>query len=200
MVLPGGPASQRQRAQNRGCGHAVKGFCAYNEKQAAWSAQAQRDLGPVGNGDDGIVEDMDPDRIQTVIDKSADAGMDIPAGLSVEDIVTNEFINTSIGFPINLTPGTGVSLTMGRANWASGYIQAEIVKQVLETAGYSVSSPADIELGPSNTYSTMAEGTFDLWANSWYPGHFSWYENELTDDSLVADHVEPMDGLLHIWL
>ncbi len=172
-----------------------KGFCAYNEKQAAWSAQAQRDLDPVGNGDDGIVEDMDPDRVQTVIDKIVFAGLDIPAGLSVEDIMTNEFINTSIGFPINLTPGTGVNLTMGRANWASGYIQAEIVKQVLETAGYSVSSPADIELGPSNAYSTMAEGTFDLWANSWYPGHFSWYENELTDGSLVADHVEPMDGL-----
>ncbi|MDP6177921.1 MAG: hypothetical protein QF628_09960 [Acidimicrobiales bacterium] len=41
---------------------------------------------------------MDPDHIQTVIDKSADAGMDIPAGLPVEDIVTNKFIYGSIGF------------------------------------------------------------------------------------------------------
>jgi hypothetical protein len=98
VALPGGPASQRQRAQNRGCGHAVKDFCAYNEKQAAWSAQAQRDFGPVGNGVDGIVGNMDPDHIQTVIDKSADAGMDIPAGLPVEDIVTNKFIYGSIGF------------------------------------------------------------------------------------------------------
>ncbi|MEO2164764.1 MAG: glycine betaine ABC transporter substrate-binding protein, partial [Acidimicrobiales bacterium] len=52
-----------------------------------------------------------------------------------------------------------------------------------------------IELGPANAYLTMADGTCDFWANSWYPGHFSWYENELPDGSLVADHVEPMDGL-----
>ncbi len=92
-------------------------------------------------------------------------------------------------------PGDGVSLTMCRANWASGYIQAEIVRQILQRAGYSVSDPSVIELGPSNAYSTMAEGTCDFWANSWYPGHFSWFENELTDGSLVADHVEAVDGL-----
>ena len=89
----------------------------------------------------------------------------------------------------------GGDLTMCRANWASGYIQAEIVRQVLQSAGYTVSDPSNIELGPSNAYSTMAEGTCQFWANSWYPGHFSWYENELTDGSLVADHVMAVDGL-----
>jgi len=93
------------------------------------------------------------------------------------------------------TPGTGVSLTMCRANWASGYIQAEIVRQILQQAGYSVSWPGRIELGPSNAYTAMAEGTCDLWANSWYPGHFSWYDNELSDGSIVGDHVEAVDGL-----
>jgi len=86
-------------------------------------------------------------------------------------------------------------VTMCRANWASGYVQAEIVRQVLVAGGYEVSDPSLIELGPSNAYSTMAEGTCDLWANSWYPGHFSWYENELPDGSLVADHVQAVDGL-----
>ncbi|MAR47615.1 MAG: hypothetical protein CL425_00280, partial [Acidimicrobiaceae bacterium] len=33
-------------------------------------------------------------------------------------------------------PGEGVSLTMCRADWASGYIQAEIVRQILQTAGF----------------------------------------------------------------
>ena len=84
---------------------------------------------------------------------------------------------------------------MCRANWASGYIQAEIVRQILQQAGYSVSWPGRIELGPSNAYTAMAEGTCDLWANSWYPGHFSWYENELSDGSIVGDHVEAVDGL-----
>ena len=87
------------------------------------------------------------------------------------------------------------AVTMCRANWASGYVQAEIVRQVLVAGGYEVSDPSLIELGPSNAYSTMAEGTCDLWANSWYPGHFSWYENEMPDGSLVADHVQAVDGL-----
>ena len=86
-------------------------------------------------------------------------------------------------------------ITMCRANWASGYIQAEIVRQIMQTAGYTVSDPSEIELGPSNAYTAMAEGACHMWANSWYPGHYSWYENELPDGSLVADHVQAVDGL-----
>ena len=89
----------------------------------------------------------------------------------------------------------GGDLTMCRANWTSGYTQAEIVRQVLQSAGYGVSDPSAIELGPATAYMTMAAGECDLWANSWYPGHFSWYENELPDGSLVADHVQAVDGL-----
>jgi ABC-type branched-subunit amino acid transport system substrate-binding protein/ABC-type proline/glycine betaine transport system substrate-binding protein/basic membrane lipoprotein Med (substrate-binding protein (PBP1-ABC) superfamily) len=84
---------------------------------------------------------------------------------------------------------------MCRADWASGYIQAEIVRQILQTAGFEVSDPAEIELGPSNAFTAMAEGSCDFWANSWYPGHFSWFENQLSDGSLVADHVEAVPGL-----
>ena len=74
-------------------------FWVYDMDLAAFSVQAQRDLGLVGNGPDGIVGNMDADRIQTVIDKIAAAGMDFEAGLSVSDIMTNEFIDTSISFP-----------------------------------------------------------------------------------------------------
>ncbi|MDP6161269.1 MAG: hypothetical protein QF837_01150, partial [Acidimicrobiales bacterium] len=49
-------------------------------------------------------------------------------------------------------PGEGVSLSMCRADWASGYIQAEIVRQILQTAGFEVSDPSEIELGPSNAF------------------------------------------------
>jgi len=96
---------------------------------------------------------------------------------------------------VDLTPGEGVELTMCRANWASGYIQAEIVRQILQQAGFGVSDPATIELGPSNAYTAMAEGSCDFWANSWYPGHFSWFENQLPDGSLVGDYVEAVPGL-----
>ncbi|MBH02480.1 MAG: hypothetical protein CL469_07465 [Acidimicrobiaceae bacterium] len=92
-------------------------------------------------------------------------------------------------------PGEGVSLAMCRADWASGYIQAEIVRQILQTAGFEVSDPAEIELGPSNAFTAMADGACDFWANSWYPVHYSWFENQLSDGSLVADHVEAVPGL-----
>jgi len=92
-------------------------------------------------------------------------------------------------------PGDGVELTMCRANWASGYIQAEIVRQILQQAGFGVSDPSTIELGPSNAYTAMAEGSCDFWANSWYPGHFSWFENQLPDGSIVGDYVEAVPGL-----
>jgi ABC-type proline/glycine betaine transport system substrate-binding protein/ABC-type branched-subunit amino acid transport system substrate-binding protein len=92
-------------------------------------------------------------------------------------------------------PGDGVYLTMCRANWASGYIQAEIVRQILQQAGYGVTNPTAFELSPSNAYTAMGEGSCDFWANSWYPGHYSWYENWLVDGSLVGDHVEAVSGL-----
>ncbi len=91
--------------------------------------------------------------------------------------------------------GAGVNVTMGRANWASGYVQAEIYKQILEQAGYTVASPSLLELDPSAGYLAMAEGSMDFWTNSWYPGHLSWHAAELTDGSLVADHVTIVDGL-----
>lgn len=92
-------------------------------------------------------------------------------------------------------PGDGISVTMARADWQSGYIQADIYRQLVSELGYDVSDPADIELGPSNAYTAMAEGDFDFWTNSWYPGHLTWHENELPDGTLVGDHVEIVDGL-----
>jgi len=87
-------------------------------------------------------------------------------------------------------PGEGVSINMGRANWASGYFQAYVYQQVLQELGYDISNPADTELDPSLAYLAMAQGDIDFWVNSWYPGHGAWLEAELPDDSLVGDHVE----------
>ena len=92
-------------------------------------------------------------------------------------------------------PGEGVEVTMARADWQSGYIQAEIYHQIVAELGYDVSDPAEIELGPSNAYTAMATGDFDFWTNSWYPGHLSWHENELPDGTLVGDHIEIVSGL-----
>ncbi len=97
---------------------------------------------------------------------------------------------------MNMTPGSGVSLTMARANWSTGYFQAYVFEQILEELGYDVSNPADKELGPSLAYLAMAQGEADFWVNSWYPGHNSWLRPDLPDGSTVGDHVGAVGALM----
>ena len=91
-------------------------------------------------------------------------------------------------------PGEGVSVTMARADWATGYFQASLYRQLAQMLGYEVSDPADTELGPSLAYLAMAEGDIDFWVNSWYPGHRSWLATELPDGSQVGDSLSTIDG------
>ena len=86
-------------------------------------------------------------------------------------------------------PGEGVTVTQARASWSTGYVQAEIYNQLLEELGYDVSEPSALELDPSLAFLSMAEGEFDFWVNSWYPGHLSWHQNELPDGAIVDDKV-----------
>ena len=93
-------------------------------------------------------------------------------------------------------PGEGVSLTMARANWSTGYFQAELMRQLMQQLGYEVSDPADLELGPNLAYLAMAQGEADFWVNSWYPGHNSWLAAEMPDGSLVGEHVRRVGELM----
>ncbi|MCB0992053.1 MAG: glycine betaine/L-proline ABC transporter substrate-binding protein ProX [Acidimicrobiales bacterium] len=86
-------------------------------------------------------------------------------------------------------PGEGVTITMGKADWTTEDPNAYVAKAVLEELGYTVTDPADLELGPSNAYIAMAQGDMDFWINSWYPGHKSWLANEMPDGTTVGDHV-----------
>ena len=117
-------------------------------------------------------------------DSSTDAGADAAAEESSDDAATEESSDDDHSDDDDhdhsededhsgdiSSIGAGVNVTMGRANWASGYVQAEIYKQVLEQAGYTVASPSLLELDPSAGYLAMAEGSMDFWTNSWYPGH-----------------------------
>ena len=104
-------------------------------------------------------------------------------------------VTTTTEVPTNL-PGEGTSLTMARANWDTGYFQAALMRQLLLRLGYDVSDPADLEIGPNLAYLSMAEGDIDFWANSWYPLHYSWLENQLPDGSKVGDHISPIGELM----
>ena len=95
-----------------------------------------------------------------------------------------------------MLPGEGVNVVMARANWSTGYFQAELVRQLMQMLGYEVSDPAELELGPALAYLAMAQGDADFWVNSWYPGHRSWLEAEMPDDSKVGDHLTPVGELM----
>ncbi len=73
----------------------------YSQGVADFSVQQQLDLGLVGNGPDDTLGNFDLDRIQGVIDSLVNSGQEnfanVPEGLSPEDLVTNEFIDESIG-------------------------------------------------------------------------------------------------------
>ncbi len=103
---------------------------------------------------------------------------------------------TSTTMMEEMLPGEGVSVTMARANWTTGYFQAELVRQLMQMLGYEVSDPADAELGPSLAYLAMAQGDADFWVNSWYPGHNSWLEADMPDGSQVGDHVTAIGSMM----
>jgi len=58
---------------------------------------------------------------------------------------------------------------MAKANWDTGYFQAEIYKQALEKMGYKVTEPKAIK--PSVFYVAAAAGDLDLWVNGWFGTH-----------------------------
>ena len=83
-------------------------------------------------------------------------------------------------------PGAGLSIRMARANWSTGYFQAEVYRALLEELGYEVSDPSQAELGPDIFYVGLAGGDFDFWVNSWFPNHYNFLSGELADGSLVT--------------
>jgi hypothetical protein len=73
-------------------------FWEYPADLAEYSVEAQIEYGLVGNGPDATVGNLEPDRVQGVIDQMTAAGLDVTEGLTADDIVSNEFIDESIGF------------------------------------------------------------------------------------------------------
>lgn len=68
-------------------------------------------------------------------------------------------------------------IEMARANWDTGYFQAEIYYQLLEELGYDVTHPSENESGAQVFYTAAGQGDLDFWANGWFPLH----------DEFVAD-------------
>ena len=88
-----------------------------------------------------------------------------------------------------LFPGAGITVTVGRADWATGYFQAAVYAALLEELGYTVTDPATNEYTPTVAYPVMAAGVIDFWPNGWYPQHDIHLDRQLTDGSTVGEHL-----------
>ena len=73
----------------------------YTQGVADYSVQTQAELGLVGNGPDATHGNFDPARLQTLIDQTTpiftEQGTPPLAGITPDSLVTNEFIDMSIG-------------------------------------------------------------------------------------------------------
>ena len=63
-------------------------------------------------------------------------------------------------------------IKMGKADWDTGYFQAEIYKTALEKMGYKVTGPTVMK--PQVFYVAAAAGDVDLWVNGWFGTHDSY--------------------------
>ena len=131
---------------------------------------------------------------------------DAPGGPRAEQTVTSSSVDSaddgqSVAAPstdssANPTPGAGVSVNVGRANWSTGYFQAALFKSLLAELGYTVSDPGANELPPTEAYAAMAEGSMDFWTNSWLPNHQVYVDEERDDGTVVGDQLTSIGDLL----
>jgi hypothetical protein len=77
-------------------------FWVYSDAVAEYSVETQLGIGLVSNGHDDIIGNVDPERVQSLIDIATgmyadDAEKDIRTDLTAEDLFTDQFIDPSIG-------------------------------------------------------------------------------------------------------
>lgn len=74
-------------------------FWTYSGKRAQVAHDAILKFGLISNGDNRTVGDMDPSRIRDLMVKMRQGGEKFPSTLTAEGLLTNQFIDTSIGLP-----------------------------------------------------------------------------------------------------
>jgi hypothetical protein len=72
-------------------------FWVYTPELAEYSVQTQVELGLTGNGPDNVLGNLDPERVEMLLQKVRDAGLEVPEDLTADQLYTNEFIDDTIG-------------------------------------------------------------------------------------------------------
>ena len=86
----------------------------------------------------------------------------------------------------------GETITMARADWDTGFMQAAIYQQLLQELGYNATDPAAETRSAATFYPALANGTLDLWANGWFPLHDIYLSREQFTGNVVEEPVEPV--------
>lgn len=84
------------------------------------------------------------------------------------------------------------AVSMARANWSSGFMQAAIYAQLITELGYEVTDPAESTIDPNAFYPALGTGQYDLWANGWFPLHDLYLTGELLTGQEVELPIEPV--------
>ena len=84
------------------------------------------------------------------------------------------------------------TVTMARATWDSGHMQAAIYAELIGELGYTVTDPADATLDPNAFYPALDSGQYDLWVNGWFPLHDIYLEAELVSGLSIDTDIEPV--------
>lgn len=91
---------------------------------------------------------------------------------------------------------TAEEVVMARADWRSGFLQAAIVRQLIDELGYEVSELAERTYPPETAYPLLGRGELDLWANGWFPLHEPFLEQERVTGQRVPYPIEPVGTLV----
>jgi glycine betaine/proline transport system substrate-binding protein len=90
-------------------------------------------------------------------------------------------------------PGKGVTVQPARATWNTGFFQEALVRRGLETLGYKVKTPKDLQ-NPI-FYKSVALGDVDYWTNGWFPNHDSQLPKGFYDKADKYGYVVKAGGL-----
>ena len=72
-------------------------FWVYTADLADYSVRTQVELGITGNGSDEVIGNLDPERVETILQQLRDADLEVPDDLAATDLYTNEFIDDTVG-------------------------------------------------------------------------------------------------------
>lgn len=90
-------------------------------------------------------------------------------------------------------PGEGKTVQPARATWNTGFFQEALVRRGLETLGYKVKKPKDLQ-NPI-FYKSVSLGDVDYWTNGWFPNHDSQLPKDFYDKADKYGFVVKSGGL-----